>query len=149
MAIDEKHLDSAVNIPETSIGELEEQSTFIASSNRLQDWANRLDVLFGLEARGIERVPEAARARKVTKGDYMQMFIIWFAINCTANNMTLGVLGPVSYSLGFVDSIVYVHVIQPSVDAEPLAGVVYSVRSSAQCARHICQPLAQLLDCGL
>lgn len=29
-------------------------------------------------------------------------------MNCTANQMTLGVLGPVAYGLGLTDSIVYV-----------------------------------------
>lgn len=28
-------------------------------------------------------------------------------MNCTANQLTLGVLGPVSYGLGLVDSIMY------------------------------------------
>jgi purine-cytosine permease-like protein len=40
--------------------------------------------------------------------DYLQMFTIWFSMNCTANQMTLGVLGPVAYGLGLKDSIVYV-----------------------------------------
>lgn len=29
----------------------------------------------------------------------------WFSMNCTANQLTLGVLGPVSYGLGLTDSI--------------------------------------------
>lgn len=29
-------------------------------------------------------------------------------MNCTANQLTLGVLGPVTYKLGFTDSVMYV-----------------------------------------
>lgn len=35
----------------------------------------------------------------------------WFAMNCTANQMTLGVLGPVTYGLGLTDAILYVLVL--------------------------------------
>lgn len=59
----------------------------ISEQNALQRWMNKLDRLPGLETRGIERVPEELRHPKVTTGSYVQMFIIWMAINCTANNM--------------------------------------------------------------
>ncbi|KAK5120747.1 hypothetical protein LTR85_006105 [Meristemomyces frigidus] len=107
MAASEKQPDPAVHTsPDSSVGDVEEQLTTVGPANKLQGWANRLDTLMGVEARGIERVPESARQRKVTVNDYFQMFIIWFAINCTANNMTVGILGPVSYGLGFKDAIV-------------------------------------------
>jgi purine-cytosine permease-like protein len=32
------------------------------------------------------------------------MTLLWFSTNITANNMAIGMLGPLSYSLGFVDS---------------------------------------------
>lgn len=69
-------------------------------------WCSKLDSIPGLEVRGIERVSEDQRHPVVTIGSYVQMFIIWFAINCTANNMTLGILGPILFGLGFTDSIV-------------------------------------------
>lgn len=37
-------------------------------------------------------------------------------MNCTANQLTLGVLGPVSYNLGLTDSLMYV---QPAVRVSP------------------------------
>lgn len=56
------------------------------------------------ESRGIERVPLEERKPKVTSADYMQMALLWFSVNITANNMAVGMLGPASYGLGFVDS---------------------------------------------
>lgn len=72
-----------------------------------QKWMNKLENIPGLEARGIERVPEELRYPQATPASYIQMFLMWFAINCSANNMTLGILGPVAFSLGFNDAIMY------------------------------------------
>ncbi|KAF2497400.1 hypothetical protein BU16DRAFT_457658 [Lophium mytilinum] len=77
----------------------------LAQQNKLQRWAGRLDKALGVESQGITRIPEELRARKVVTGDYVHMFVMWFSINCTANQMTLGILGPVAYGLGFTDSI--------------------------------------------
>ncbi|KAI1372071.1 FAD/NAD(P)-binding domain-containing protein [Hypoxylon crocopeplum] len=77
-----------------------------AEQTTLQRWLNKLDSIPGLETRGIERVPEELRHPKATVGSYLQMFLIWFAINCTANNMTVGILGPAAFGLGFKDAIV-------------------------------------------
>ncbi|EAT87848.2 hypothetical protein SNOG_04088 [Parastagonospora nodorum SN15] len=73
--------------------------------NALQRFCNRLDAVCGVEARGIERIPEEIRERDMSYKDYIHMFTIWFSMNCTANQLTLGVLGPVSYGLGLTDSI--------------------------------------------
>lgn len=56
------------------------------------------------ETRGIERVPEDERLAKVGSSDYLQMTMLWFSTNITANNMALGMLGPLDYSLGFTDA---------------------------------------------
>jgi hypothetical protein len=42
--------------------------------NALQRFCNRLDAVCGVEARGIERIPEALRERKLTYRDYLYMF---------------------------------------------------------------------------
>lgn len=73
-------------------------------TNKLQRFANRLEAFAGIEARGIERVPESERERKYVVKDYLYMAMIWFSANCTANQLTVGILGPVAYSLGFVDA---------------------------------------------
>ncbi|KAF2000358.1 hypothetical protein P154DRAFT_598772 [Amniculicola lignicola CBS 123094] len=75
-------------------------------TNKLQRWANKLDKLAGVESRGIERIPEEVRERPMAIGDYVHMFVLWFSMNCTANQMTLGVLGPVAYGLGLTDSMI-------------------------------------------
>src|ERR1700733_14331095 len=56
-----------------------------------------------LEERGIQRVPEDARYSPSTMG-LVQMSLLWFSINLTANNVAVGLLGPLVYGLGFVDS---------------------------------------------
>ncbi|KAF8848647.1 hypothetical protein BDZ45DRAFT_753601 [Acephala macrosclerotiorum] len=53
-------------------------------TSKLQRLANRLETIAGIKARGIER----------------------FSANCTANNMTVGILGPIAYGLGFVDTMI-------------------------------------------
>lgn len=57
-----------------------------------------------LESRGIERVPEPERHKNITASNYMQMTLLWFSTNITANNIALGMLGPIDFSLGFNDA---------------------------------------------
>lgn len=54
--------------------------TSVAASNRLQRFANRLDAMAGVEARGIERVPPELRERKVSLKDYLGVGVMWFSI---------------------------------------------------------------------
>ncbi|KAH8650936.1 permease for cytosine/purines, uracil, thiamine, allantoin-domain-containing protein [Tricladium varicosporioides] len=75
-------------------------------TSKLQRFANRLEAIAGIEARGIERVPESERERKYAAKDYLYMAMIWFSANCTANNLTVGILGPIAYGLGFVDAMI-------------------------------------------
>jgi hypothetical protein len=56
-----------------------------------------------LEARGIERVEPDERQDLRLLG-YSQVAIMWFSVNLAANNITLGMLGPAIFSLGFVDA---------------------------------------------
>ncbi|KAI0002649.1 FAD/NAD(P)-binding domain-containing protein [Xylariaceae sp. FL0662B] len=102
LELEKKRNDSSSPIP--SVAGLATET--LPTQNKLQRWFNRLDEKTGLESRGIERVPESQRHPKVTAGGYVQMFIIWFSINCTANNMTVGILGPVAYGLSLTDAIV-------------------------------------------
>jgi hypothetical protein len=72
----------------------------------LRGWTTKLETMLGVEARGIERVPESERLRKITTGDYVQMMLIWFSANLTLNNLALGLLGPLVFYLGLADSMV-------------------------------------------
>ncbi|CAK7208877.1 Vitamin B6 transporter [Sporothrix curviconia] len=89
-----------------SLSEERAASVDILPESTWARWCRKLGSIPGLEVRGIERVRPEQRHPRVTTGSYVQMFIIWFAINCTANNMTLGILGPVLFGLGFTDAIV-------------------------------------------
>ena len=42
--------------------------------NALQRFANKLDAVCGVEARGIERIPEELREREMSYRDYIHMF---------------------------------------------------------------------------
>lgn len=41
---------------------------------------------------------------KLTWVSYLQAFLLWVSINLAANNITLGMLGPATYGLSFLDS---------------------------------------------
>jgi hypothetical protein len=76
----------------------EKPSGFFARVNQ------RITGIKHFEARGIERVPETERFEKVGASNYMQMTLLWFSANITANNMAVGMLGPLDYDLGFTDA---------------------------------------------
>lgn len=57
----------------TAVGVVEELAIG-EPTNKLQRWANKLDALAGLEARGIERISEELREKKMTVRDYIGMF---------------------------------------------------------------------------
>ena len=61
-------------------------------------------VEYNLEARGLERVHESERMKKLSWISYLQAALLWVSINLAANNITLGMLGPASYGLGFLDA---------------------------------------------
>jgi NCS1 nucleoside transporter family len=60
-------------------------------------------VAYNLEARGIQRVEPHERHDLRLLG-YSQVAVMWFSVNLAANNITLGMLGPAVFSLGFTDA---------------------------------------------
>lgn len=60
-------------------------------------------IAYNLEARGIQRV-EADERQDLRLLGYSQVAIMWFSVNLAANNITLGMLGPAVFALGFLDS---------------------------------------------
>ena len=74
-----------------------------APSSKLAQWNTWIESLAGLEARGIARVTPQERHRDSIL-NYAQMAILWFSANVTANNLVVGLLGPLLFYLGFVDS---------------------------------------------
>ncbi|KAL8701805.1 MAG: hypothetical protein Q9201_004719 [Fulgogasparrea decipioides] len=70
---------------------------------KLHKWNQRIESLSGLEARGITRVlPEERHGASVM--GYIQMALLWFSANISANNLAVGFLGPLLFGLGFLDS---------------------------------------------
>ena len=70
---------------------------------RLGQWNTRIESLSGFEARGIARVGPAERQPESRLAD-LQMLLLWFSANISVNNLTVGLLGPLLFGLGFVDS---------------------------------------------
>lgn len=70
---------------------------------KLSKWNQRIENLSGLEARGITRVLPEERHKASVIG-YVQMAILWFSANVSANNLAVGMLGPLLFNLGFLDS---------------------------------------------
>ena len=70
---------------------------------RLKSFNARIEHITGLETRGIARVPDSER-HPASHASNLQMALLWFSVNITANNLVLGMLGPLVYGLGFVDS---------------------------------------------
>src|ERR1700754_2153086 len=60
----------------------------------------RVATRFGVEARGIERVPEDERTDKST----VKVGTMWCAANMVVSSFALGVLSVPLFGLGFVDS---------------------------------------------
>ncbi|KIW09120.1 uncharacterized protein PV09_00062 [Verruconis gallopava] len=60
-------------------------------------------IAYNLETRGIKRV-EPDERHDMSKIGFLQAFVLWFSINLAANNITLGMLGPVVFELSFLDS---------------------------------------------
>ena len=78
-----------------------------AVPNKLRILNDKIEGLAGLEARGITRVlPEERHGISALR--YAQMAILWWSANISANNLAVGLLGPLLFGLGFVDSVMLV-----------------------------------------
>jgi hypothetical protein len=120
---------------------------YVQPRNKMKRWVDRLESLAGIEARGIERVPDNIKAEKTTTGDYVQMCLIWLSANLTANNMMIGMLGPLNFGLGFRDSMLlatfgsllggagssYIASFGPASGNRTLVCSVYSLRERIAC----------------
>lgn len=52
--------------------------------NALQRFCNKLDAVCGVEARGIERIPEELRERPMALKDYIHMYTMCVSLNHSA-----------------------------------------------------------------
>ncbi|KAA8900922.1 nucleoside transporter family [Sphaerosporella brunnea] len=66
---------------------------------RIGKWEDK----FGVEERGIERVPPEARTA-ASFFDIIQIGLTWLSINLVASNSVVGILGPQAFHLSFKDS---------------------------------------------
>jgi hypothetical protein len=83
--------------------EAHHDATLLGRTQRAWKSFERQLVAYNLEARGIQRVEPNERHDLRTLG-YSQVAIMWFSVNLAANNITLGMLGPAVFALGFLDA---------------------------------------------
>lgn len=84
--------------------ENETPPTPVLLKGKLATWNAKVEGLAGLEARGITRVLSAEKHDGSHHG-YLQMFAMWSSINLVAINIVTGLLGPIVFELGWVDSV--------------------------------------------
>ena len=75
------------------------------SEGKLGYWGVKMEDIWGVEARGITRVMTNEKNVPRPLHDYFHMFSLWFSINLQAVNIIIGLLGPLVYSLGWVDCV--------------------------------------------
>jgi hypothetical protein len=63
----------------------------------------RIEGLDGFEARGIARVLPEER-NEPSLWDDVSVALLWFSANISVNNLAVGMLGPLLFGLGFLDS---------------------------------------------
>jgi Permease for cytosine/purines, uracil, thiamine, allantoin len=78
--------------------------TPVLLKGRLAKWNAKVEGLTSLEARGITRVLPEEKHEGGSMG-YLQMFALWFGINLVGPNLVVGFLGPLVFSLGWVDCV--------------------------------------------
>ena len=79
----------------------------VAVPHKLRVLNDKIEGLAGLEARGITRVLPEER-HEISALRYLQILIVWWGANITANNLAVGLLGPLLFGLGFTDSVMMV-----------------------------------------
>lgn len=72
----------------------------LSTFKKINDFLERLH---GFESRGITRVLPEERNPPSFLAD-AQVFVMWFSANISVNNLTAGLLGPLVFQLGFLDS---------------------------------------------
>ncbi|KAJ6105117.1 hypothetical protein N7523_010191 [Penicillium sp. IBT 18751x] len=87
-----------------STAEAGDITAYIQPESQMQRWVNKIESLAGIESGGIERVPDSIKTETTTTGDYVRMCLVWLSANLTANNMMIGMLGPLNFGLGLRDS---------------------------------------------
>jgi len=77
---DEKKLDAFENADTASVNAATVELGISEPVNALQRFCNRLDAVCGVEARGIERIPEEIRERDMSYRDYIHMFTMYVIV---------------------------------------------------------------------
>jgi len=102
-SIDLEKNSEPVDVVSSNAGLEKNELSPIPIPGKLAQWNAKIESLAGLEARGIARVlPEERHAGSMLR--YVQMSLLWFSANVTANNLAVGLLGPLVFGLGFTDS---------------------------------------------
>ncbi|KAL9608571.1 MAG: hypothetical protein Q9167_006604 [Letrouitia subvulpina] len=104
----EKSIPPSQEVPASTLSIDPETGTGLTPTfdNKVGALIKRLErslVKYNLEARGIQRVLPH-ESQPLTWRSYFQPFLLYFSINLAAQNVTLGMLGPVIFTLSFRDA---------------------------------------------
>lgn len=99
----EKNEISASAAPAPSQDSDLENGEKLSIGSRLKQWNTRIESLSGFEQGGITRILPEQRHPSSVKGD-IQMLLLWLSANVSINNLAVGLLGPLLFGLGFLDS---------------------------------------------
>ena len=109
--IDVTAVDSSETVPSAihtfpsfKLSEQDENLPNPVLRGKLAKWNAMVEALAGLEARGIRRVLPEEKNGGGRRG-YVQMFLLWFSMNLVVLNTITGLLGPLVFQLGWVDSV--------------------------------------------
>lgn len=74
--------------------------TKMSKLEKFQYYNHKLEAAIGIEARGIERVPDDERHDTRLWGN----LTIWLSANCVLPTFGVGILGPLTFGMGLGDS---------------------------------------------
>lgn len=96
--------DATLSPPLDSSNQHDIPPTPLLLTGKLAYWNAKVESLAGLEARGITRVLTEEKNNGGRSG-FLQMLALWFSMNFVATSITTGLLGPLVFQLGWVDSV--------------------------------------------
>lgn len=99
---EEKGVPAILPTSESDAAQMQSNTGFFEKAGQSLKQFERTMAYYNVEARGIHRV-EPSERHSIKKLGYLQIVLFWTSINLAANNITLGMLGPVTYALSFTD----------------------------------------------
>lgn len=98
-----KPADIEHGLPVSPIQSTEKSHPQLSTRSRLRKWNTRIESFSGFEQGDLTRITSDQRHAPSFVG-YVQMLLLWLSANVSINNLAVGLLGPLLFELGFLDS---------------------------------------------